>query len=103
MELKKLLDDIKVILVKQKIEVHDDIDRDIFGYYSDGNYLSVFVFFVRGSKIAGHHHQIIPLIDDEGEELTRYIAKFYDKALIPKEVLVSSIADGDLLSDYLKV
>ena len=103
LELKNLLDDIKVILVKQKIEVHDDIDRDIFGFYSDGNYLSVFVFFVRGSKIAGHHHQIIPLIDDEGEELTRYIAKFYDKTLIPKEVLVPSIADGDLLSDYLKV
>ncbi len=103
LELKNLLDDIKVILVKQKIEVHDDIDRDIFGFYSDGNYLSVFVFFVRGSKIAGHHHQIIPLIDDEGEELTRYIAKFYDKTLIPKEVLVPSIVDGDLLSDYLKV
>ena len=103
LELKNLLDDIKVILVKQKIEVHDNIDRDIFGYYSDGNYLSVFVFFVRGSKIAGHHHQIIPLIDEEGEELTRYIAKFYDKALIPKEVLIPNIADGELLSDYFKV
>lgn len=103
LELKNLLDDINVILVKQKIEVHDNVDRDIFGYYSDGNYLSVFVFFVRGSKIAGHHHQIIPLIDDEGEELTRYIAKFYDKALIPKEVLVPNIADGELLSDYFKV
>ena len=103
LELKNLLDDINVILVKQKIEVHDNVDRDIFGYYSDGNYLSVFVFFVRGSKIAGHHHQIIPLIDDEGEELTRYIAKFYDKALIPKEILVPNIADGELLSDYFKV
>ena len=103
LELKNLLDDINVILVKQKIEVHDNVDRDIFGYYSDGNYLSVFVFFVRGSKIAGHHHQIIPLIDDEGEELTRYIAKFYDKTLIPKEILVPSIADGELLSDYFKV
>lgn len=103
LELKNLLDDINVILVKQKIEVNDNIDRDIFGYYSDGNYLSVFVFFVRGSKIAGHHHQIIPLIDDEGEELTRYIAKFYDKALIPKEVLVPSITDDELLSDYFKV
>ena len=103
LELKNLLDDINVILVKQKIEVNDNIDRDIFGYYSDGNYLSVFVFFVRGSKIAGHHHQIIPLIDDEGEELTRYIAKFYDKALIPKEVLVPNIVDSDLLSDYFKV
>ena len=103
LELKNLLDDINVILVKQKIEVNDNIDRDIFGYYSDGNYLSVFVFFVRGSRIAGHHHQIIPLIDDEGEELTRYIAKFYDKALIPKEVLVPSITNSDLLSDYFKV
>ena len=103
LELKNLLDDINVILVKQKIEVNDNIDRDIFGYYSDGNYLSVFVFFVRGSKIAGHHHQIIPLIDDEGEELTRYIAKFYDKALIPKEVLVPGITDDELLSDYFKV
>ncbi len=103
LELKNLLDDINVILVKQKIEVHDNVDRDIFGYYSDGNYLSVFAFFVRGSKIAGHHHQIIPLIDDEGEELTRYIAKFYDKALIPKEILVPNIADGELLSDYFKV
>ena len=103
LELKNLLDDINVILVKQKIEVHDNVDRDIFGYYSDGNYLSVFVFFVRGSKIAGHHHQIIPLIDDEGEELTRYIAKFYDKTLIPKEILVPSIADSELLSDYFKV
>ena len=103
LELKNLLDDINVILVKQKIEVHDNVDRDIFGYYSDGNYWSVFVLFFRGSKIAGHHHQIIPLIDDEGEELTRYIAKFYDKALIPKEILVPNIADGELLSDYFKV
>ena len=103
LELKNLLDDINVILVKQKIEVNDNIDRDIFGYFSDGNYLSVFVFFVRGSRIAGHHHQIIPLIDDEGEELTRYVAKFYDKALIPNEVLVPSIVDNNLLSDYFKV
>ena len=103
LELKNLLDDINVILVKQKIEVNDNIDRDIFGYYNDGNYLSVFVLFVRGSKISGHHHQIIPLIDEEGEELTRYIAKFYEKALIPKEVLVPNIVDGELLSDYFKV
>ena len=103
LELKNLLDDINVILVKQKIEVNDNIDRDIFGCYSDGNYLSVFVLFVRGSRVSGHHHQIIPLIDDEGEELTRYIAKFYEKALVPKEVLVPSIADSELLSDYLKV
>lgn len=103
LELKELLDDIKVVLVKQKIETPDNLDRDIFGCFSDGNYLSVFIFFVRGSKIAGHHHQIIPLIDEVGEELTRYIAKFYGKALAPKEILVPDGAEADLLSSYLNV
>ena len=103
LELKEMLDNISTVMIKQKIETNDNIDRDVFGYYNDGIYLSVFIFFIRGSKIAGHHHQIIPLIDAEGEELTRYIAKFYDKALIPKEVLVPDIVDENLLTDYFKI
>ena len=103
LELKEMLDYIKVTLIKQKIETNDNVDRDIFGYYNDGNYLSVFILFIRGSKAQGHHHQIIPLIDCESEELTRYIAKFYDKALIPKEVLVPDIVDDKLLSDYFNI
>lgn len=101
LELKEMLDNINTVMVKQKIETNDEVDRDVFGYYNDGIYLSVFIFFIRGSKIAGHHHQIIPLIDIEGEELTRYIAKFYENGIIPKEVLVPDIADDKLLSDYL--
>lgn len=102
MEFKEMLDYINVTLVKQKIEINDDISRDVFGFYNDDNYLSVFVFFIRDSKIASHHHTIIPLIDSVSEELTRYIAKFYDKALLPKEVLVPMVADNELLASYLK-
>ena len=43
------------------LSVGDNVDRDVFGFYNDGVYLSVFVFFIRGSTIKGHHHQIIPL------------------------------------------
>ena len=103
LELKELLDYISVILVKQKVELGDELERDIFGYYADNNYLSIFTFFIRGSKIQGHHHNIIPLIDEPGEELTRYIAKYYGKALLPKEILVPNIVDNYLLEDYLKV
>ena len=102
LELKEMLDYINAIMVKQKIETNDNIDRDIFGTYNDGVYLSIFIFFVRGSRAQGHHHQIIPLIDTEGEELTRYIAKFYDKGVLPKEVLVPESVDTDLLTEYFK-
>ena len=102
-ELKELLEDIDITLIKQKVELNDEVARDVFGYYCDDNYLSVFVFFIRSSKIIGHHHNIIPLIDTPREELTRYIAKFYDKQVIPKEVLGPDIIDNTLLEDYLKV
>jgi len=103
LELKELLDYIKITLIKQKVEIKDDIDRDIFGYYTDNNYLSIFIFFIRSSKIQGHHHTIIPLIDNEKEEFTRYIAKFYEKALLPKEILVPNIVDEKLLENYLSI
>lgn len=102
LELKNMLDNISAVMVKQKIETNDNVDRDVFGYYNDGIYLSVFIFFIRGSKIAGHHHQIIPLIDDEGEELTRYIAKFYENGVLPREVLIPDIVDEKLLNDYFE-
>lgn len=102
LELKNMLDNINSVMVKQKIETTDNVDRDVFGYYNDGIYLSVFIFFIRGSKIAGHHHQIIPIIDDESEELTRYIAKFYENGVLPKEVLIPYIADWKLLDDYFE-
>ena len=103
LELKEMLDYINTVMIPQKIETHDNVDRDVFGFYNDGVYLSVFIFFIRGSRTQGHHHQIIPLIDSEGEELTRYIAKYYDKGVLPREVLVPSIVDDKLLSDYFNI
>jgi len=103
-ELKDLLDYIKITLIKQKVEITDEIDRDIFGYYQDKGYLSIQVFFVRSGKILERHSKIIPLIDEIDEELTSYIAKFYEKNFIlPKEILVPSIVDFKLLSEFFKV
>ena len=103
LELKELLDYINITLVKQKVEITDEVSRDIFGYYTDGNYLSIFIFFIRNSRILQHHFKIVPLIDEVGEELTRYIAKFYEKAIKPKEVLVPDVVDANLLADYLQL
>lgn len=103
LELKELLDYINITLAKQKVEINDDINRDVFGYYVDKGYLSIQVLFIRTGKIVERHSKIIPLIDNEDEELTRYIAKFYDRILLPKEILVPDIVDDNLLEQYLNV
>lgn len=103
-ELKEMLDYIDVTLSKQKVELSDFVDRDIFGYYVNKGYLSIQVFFIRSGKILERHSKIIPLIEEIDEELTRYIAHFYEKNFIlPKEILVPSIVDTNILSDYFKI
>lgn len=103
-ELKDLLDYIEITLTKQKVEIKDNIDRDLFGYYVDKGYLSIQVFFIRSGKILERHSSIFPYIDEVGEELTRYIARFYEKNfLLPKEVLVPEIVDAELLESYFQI
>lgn len=103
-ELRDLLDYIKITLVKQKVELHDQIDRDCFGYHVFKGYLSIQVFFIRDGKILERHSKIVPYVDEIGEELTRYIAKFYEKNfLLPKELLVPDIVDAALLKEYLNI
>ena len=103
-ELKEMLDYIKVTMAKQKVEINDTKDRDIFGYYIDKGYLSVQVFFIRGGKILERHSKIFPMIDELEDELTRYIAKFYERNIIlPKEILVPDVANVEVLSEFLNI
>ena len=103
-ELKEMLDYIKIVLTKQKVEIKEDINTDIFGYFVDKGYLSIQVFFIRGGKIVEKHSKIFPLVDEVDQELNHYISSFYDKGVIlPKEIIVPSIVDDILLSSYLGV
>ena len=99
-----MLDYIKIVLTKQKVEIKEDINTDIFGYFVDKGYLSIQVFFIRGGKIVEKHSKIFPLVDEVDQELNHYISSFYDKGVIlPKEIIVPSIVDDILLSNYLGV
>ena len=100
-EYKDLLDYINITLTNQEVELKDNIDRDIFGYYFDKGYLSIHIFFVRGSKIIERKSKIFDIVDSVDEELTRFIARFYNNLNKPKEILVPSIVDDSLLTQYL--
>lgn len=104
LELKEMLESVKIVLAHQKVELSDNIDRDIFGYYVDKGYLSIQVFFIRNSKIIGRHSKIVPIVEDEINELTRYIAEFYLNGIVkPKEIIVPSNLDLSLLEQYLEM
>ena len=103
-ELKELLDYINITLTKQQVEMGDNKDRDIFGYYEEKGYLSIQVFFIRGSKLVGKHSKIFPLVDEVENSVISYISTFYDKDIVPpSEILVPNTIDTEILSNYLNL
>lgn len=103
-ELKDLLDYINITLSKQTVEINDLIDIDLYGYYSNAEYISIQIFFIRNGKIIERHSKIFPLIDEEKDILERYIVNFYkDDTLKPKEILVPNIVDTNMIEQFLNL
>ncbi|MBQ8219050.1 MAG: excinuclease ABC subunit UvrC [Bacilli bacterium] len=99
-EYKDILDYIKITLEKQKVELDDNYNRDIIGFYEQDNYLSVNILFIRGGKLLDKKSNIFPMISDVKEEVNNYISNFYDKHQTKvKEVLVPDIVDTKILQE----
>lgn len=101
LELKKDLDYVEIVLTKQKVELHDLINRDIFGYYLNNGYVSAQIFFVRNGKLVGGHNDIFPIVGELKEEIEEYLIKFYSRHEIPKEIFLDELCDKELLSNML--
>lgn len=101
LELKKELDYIKVVLDKQKVELHDYINRDVISYYLDEGIVSVQILFVRNGKIVGGNNDKFYLISDILDEVNSYILKFYERHEVPKELLVEKDLSAEIIGNIL--
>ncbi len=101
LDLKKELEYIDVILTKQNVELHDFVDRDVVNYYIDKGYLSIEILFIRNGKLLNHKNTIFPLNIDPIDEVEYYIAKFYSRNEIPKEIIINESLSIEHLSSVI--
>ena len=102
-EYKEMLEYINITLEKQKVELDDNINRDVIGYYVKDNYLSISMLFIRGGKLLDKKSNVFPMVDTLEEELSTYISNFYyNHEIRPKEVLVSGI-DNELFNSAFNI
>ncbi|NLV90230.1 MAG: excinuclease ABC subunit UvrC [Tenericutes bacterium] len=102
-EMKDYLEYINVTLKNQHIDFKDNIDRDIFGYYSINNYLSIKVLSIRNGNLVETNSKIYEMIDSLEEELVYYISMFYKDNIKPKEILIPSIVNSKLIEEYTNI
>ena len=104
LEYKEILDYIRVTLEKQKVELDDNYDRDVIGYYEEDNYLSINILFIRGGKLLDKKSNLFPMIGNTYEEVNNYISNFYDKhGTKVKEVLAPSIVNIDVFKETFEL
>jgi len=101
-ELKDELKFINIILDKQKVELHDFVNRDIFAYFIDKGHIGINILFIRNNKLIGSHNDILTIKIDPILELNDYILNFYTRHEIPKEVLINNILDKNVLSSVIE-
>ena len=102
-ELRDMLINIDKVLEKQLIDINDNINRDIFGYYLKDDYISIQVFSIRNGRVIQRIGNIFDKIGDEKDNIIYYIMNYYDNNIKPKEILLSNNLDIKLLSDALNV
>lgn len=102
-ELKDLLDSINITVTKQKVEINDKRNIDVFGYYESKGYLAIQVLFIRGCKIVERHKTIVPLIDEANEQLTNYIATFYESGVIKPNLIIAPEIVDESIKSYLNI
>ena len=102
-ELKDLLDSINITVTKQKVEINDKRNIDVFGYYENKGYLAIQVLFIRGCKIVERHKTIVPLIDEVNEQLTNYIATFYESGVIKPNLIIAPEIVDESIKSYLNI
>ncbi len=103
LEYKKMIEDIKITLKNQTIVLNKDINLDLFNYYEEENYLSIQVFFIRSGTLFGRSKKILNYTGDVAEAFIEYIIRFYEREILPKEIMVPDSIDNEILSNYLNV
>lgn len=101
-EYRDLIRYIDHVTSKQHVQFSDQVDRDILGYYVDHGYLSIQLFFMRQGKLLSRDFNLMPIYDEEEDELVRFIIDFYRVNTYPKELLVPDGIDISLLESVLE-
>ncbi|MBO8427184.1 MAG: excinuclease ABC subunit C [Firmicutes bacterium] len=98
-ELKKFYDAIKHINDKQNVELNDKIDRDIFGFNTRDNYVSLSNFIYRKGILIGKRNFVYEIIGELNEFVASLIYQYYNYNTLPAEIVIGNEDLKDRLSE----
>lgn len=95
---------IEATMEKQKMEMNDFVDRDVFGYAYDKGWMCVQVFFIRQGKLIERDVSLFPIYNEPEEDFLTFLGQFYSKQhhFVPKEVMLPINIDVQVAEELLQ-
>ncbi|WP_296973013.1 excinuclease ABC subunit UvrC [Thermobacillus sp. ZCTH02-B1] len=91
---------IETVMERQKIQVPDAVDRDIFGFAADKGWMCVQILYVRQGKMIERRATTFPFYGDPYEDFMTFVAQYYsENPALPKEILLPSAEDAGAPAD----
>lgn len=104
-EVRDLIESIKHITDKQKMNNTNGEDRDVIAFASNETDTVVSVFFVREGKLLGreHHHMNVDSTEKPEYIINSFVKQFYSGTpYLPKEIIVPvELEDKKVIEEYL--
>lgn len=98
-EKKDLIDAIQHVTQQQKVQFKDKKNRDVFAYYEEYGYISIQNFILHDGKILNRDLAIHPLVDDAQTTFLSFVAQYYEKNILPDEILLPKEIDIEGIED----
>lgn len=101
-EKRDLIDAINHVTQQQKVQFKDKKNRDVFAYYEEYGYISIQNFILHDGKVLNRDFAIHPLVEDPQTTFLTFIMQYYEKNIIPDEILLPKDIDVDGLEELLQ-
>ncbi|WP_017756049.1 excinuclease ABC subunit UvrC [Calidifontibacillus oryziterrae] len=96
---------IEIVMEKQKMNLNELTDRDVFGYTYDKGWMCVQVFFVRQGKLIEREVSFFPFYNEPEEDFLTFLGQFYLKSnnIKPKEIFLPEEVNGNYAEKLVEV
>lgn len=102
-ECKIMIEYLDHLHANQNVELNKNINIDFFSAHVKEGYISFAIFIYRNGTLISKETNVYELIGDIKESFESYISSYYLKRALPKEIVVPSYLDKELLSEVMQI
>lgn len=99
-EYRDQIQSIETVMERQKIQIPDAVDRDIFGFFVDKGWMCVQILYMRQGKMIERRATTFPFYGEPYDDFMTFVAQYYsENPALPKEILLPQTGDAEAGED----